>query len=102
MGELDSFLIEITADILKYKEQGETKFLVQKIRDSAGQVNHKLNKLYKHPCHAGCSAMLDAAVYLYGNDMRVLFTVCVCMCSCVRACAGRWRAINTGFICGYP
>jgi len=34
--ELDSFLIEITANILKYKENGET--LLYKIKDSAGQV----------------------------------------------------------------
>lgn len=34
--ELDSFLIEITANILKYKENGE--FLLPKIRDNAGQV----------------------------------------------------------------
>nr|XP_018910715.1 PREDICTED: 6-phosphogluconate dehydrogenase, decarboxylating [Bemisia tabaci] len=35
-GELDSFLIEITKDILKYKDT-DGKFLVEKIRDSAGQ-----------------------------------------------------------------
>ena len=35
-GELDSFLIEITRDILKFKdEKGE--YLVEKIRDTAGQ-----------------------------------------------------------------
>jgi hypothetical protein len=34
--ELDSFLIEITADILKYKENGE--HLLPKIKDNAGQV----------------------------------------------------------------
>lgn len=34
--ELDSFLIEITANILKYKENGE--YLLPKIKDSAGQV----------------------------------------------------------------
>jgi len=33
--ELDSFLIEITADILAFKENGE--FLLPKIKDSAGQ-----------------------------------------------------------------
>lgn len=36
-SELDSFLIEITADILKYKQ--DDKHLVAKIRDSAGQVS---------------------------------------------------------------
>ncbi|GAB6018381.1 hypothetical protein CHUAL_000097 [Chamberlinius hualienensis] len=35
-GELDSFLIEITADILKFKDESGD-FLVEKIRDSAGQ-----------------------------------------------------------------
>lgn len=36
-GELESFLIEITANILKYRdEKGEP--IVPKIRDSAGQV----------------------------------------------------------------
>eukprot|EP00126_Sphaerothecum_destruens_P002382 Sdes_comp15822_c0_seq1m4895 len=34
-GELDSYLIQITAEILSYKENGE--FLVEKIRDAAGQ-----------------------------------------------------------------
>ena len=35
-GELDSFLIEISTNILKYRdESGE--FLLEKIRDSAGQ-----------------------------------------------------------------
>lgn len=34
-SELDSFLIEITADILAYKENGE--FLLPKIKDAAGQ-----------------------------------------------------------------
>jgi len=35
-GELDSFLIEITSNILKYKDT-EGNYLVEKIRDSAGQ-----------------------------------------------------------------
>ncbi|XP_065225212.1 6-phosphogluconate dehydrogenase, decarboxylating [Planococcus citri] len=35
-GVLDSFLIEITKDILKFKDT-DGKFLVEKIRDSAGQ-----------------------------------------------------------------
>lgn len=40
-GELDSFLIEITKDILAYKDSdGEP--LVEKIRDSAGQVKMML------------------------------------------------------------
>ncbi|KII70939.1 6-phosphogluconate dehydrogenase, decarboxylating 2 [Thelohanellus kitauei] len=34
-GELQSYLIEITRDILKYQENGE--FLVEKVRDVAGQ-----------------------------------------------------------------
>ena len=36
-GELDSFLIEITKDILAYKDSDGAP-LVEKIRDSAGQV----------------------------------------------------------------
>lgn len=35
-GELDSFLIEITRDILKFKDS-DGKYLLPKIRDSAGQ-----------------------------------------------------------------
>ena len=35
-GELDSFLIEITANILKFKDT-DGSFLVEKIRDTAGQ-----------------------------------------------------------------
>ena len=35
-GELDSFLIEITADILKYKDT-DGQPLLDKIRDAAGQ-----------------------------------------------------------------
>lgn len=35
-GELDSFLIEITTDIMAYKDT-DGKPLVEKIRDSAGQ-----------------------------------------------------------------
>lgn len=35
-GELDSFLIDITKDILKYKDT-DGSFLLEKIRDSAGQ-----------------------------------------------------------------
>jgi len=35
-GELDSFLIEITSNILKYKDT-DGSYLVEKIRDSAGQ-----------------------------------------------------------------
>ncbi|XP_075211803.1 phosphogluconate dehydrogenase [Lycorma delicatula] len=35
-GVLDSFLIEITKDILKFKDK-DGKYLVEKIRDSAGQ-----------------------------------------------------------------
>lgn len=35
-GELESFLIEITADILKFKDD-DGKPLVEKIRDTAGQ-----------------------------------------------------------------
>jgi hypothetical protein len=33
---LDSFLIEITADILRFKENG--KYVLDTIRDAAGQV----------------------------------------------------------------
>jgi 6-phosphogluconate dehydrogenase len=33
---LDSFLIEITADILRFKENG--KYVLDSIRDAAGQV----------------------------------------------------------------
>ena len=36
-GDLDSFLIEITADILKFKDD-KGDYLVEKIRDAAGQV----------------------------------------------------------------
>lgn len=36
-GELDSFLIEITKDILAFKDSDGSP-LVEKIRDSAGQV----------------------------------------------------------------
>ena len=36
-GELDSFLIEITKDILRYKEDDGSP-LIDKIRDAAGQV----------------------------------------------------------------
>ena len=36
-GELDSFLIEITADIMAFKDKDGAP-LVEKIRDSAGQV----------------------------------------------------------------
>jgi 6-phosphogluconate dehydrogenase len=36
-GELDSFLIEITRDIMRYKDT-DGKPLVEKIRDAAGQV----------------------------------------------------------------
>ena len=35
-GTLDSFLIEITANILRYKDNG--KHVVDLIRDAAGQV----------------------------------------------------------------
>lgn len=42
-SELDSFLIEITKDILKFKD-ADGKALVEKILDSAGQVSQiKLN-----------------------------------------------------------
>lgn len=37
-GDLDSFLIEITADILKFKDD-KGEYLVEKIRDAAGQVS---------------------------------------------------------------
>ena len=48
-GELDSFLIEITRDILKYKEQeSDEQFLVEKIKDTAGQVT-KLTAIYYLP-----------------------------------------------------
>lgn len=36
-GELDSFLIEITRDILAFKDK-DGSALVEKIRDTAGQV----------------------------------------------------------------
>lgn len=36
-GELDSFLIEITSEILAYKDT-DGKAMVEKIRDTAGQV----------------------------------------------------------------
>ncbi|KAJ3337415.1 6-phosphogluconate dehydrogenase, decarboxylating [Gonapodya sp. JEL0774] len=36
-GELDSFLIQITSEILRYKEPGASTPLVESIRDAAGQ-----------------------------------------------------------------
>jgi hypothetical protein len=36
-GELDCFLVEITRDILRFKDE-DGKPLVEKIRDTAGQV----------------------------------------------------------------
>ena len=36
-GELDSFLIEITRDILAFKDD-KGEYLLEKIRDTAGQV----------------------------------------------------------------
>lgn len=39
-GELDSFLIEITRDILRFKDT-DGQPLLTKIRDSAGQVSYK-------------------------------------------------------------
>lgn len=36
-GELDSFLIEISANILKYKDPADGQPLLEKIRDAAGQ-----------------------------------------------------------------
>ena len=41
--ELDSFLIEITANILAYKENGE--YVLPNIKDSAGQVGFKQCKI---------------------------------------------------------
>lgn len=43
-SELDSFLIDITKDILKFKDS-DNKILVEKIRDSAGQVRKNSNSL---------------------------------------------------------
>lgn len=39
-GELDSFLIEIFRDILRFKDK-DGKYLLEKIRDIAGQVSYK-------------------------------------------------------------
>ena len=36
-GELDSFLVEITRDILRFKDPADDQPLVEKIRDTAGQ-----------------------------------------------------------------
>jgi hypothetical protein len=44
-AELDSFLIEITRDILKYKDTDGSP-LVEKIRDTAGQVTFIALKSY--------------------------------------------------------
>ena len=41
-GDLDSFLIEITANILSYKENGQ--HLLPQIKDNAGQVLKKIEK----------------------------------------------------------
>lgn len=43
-GELESFLIEITSNILKFRDT-DGSFLVDKIRDSAGQVCNLLQTL---------------------------------------------------------
>ena len=43
-GELDSFLVEITRDIVRFKDT-DGKPLVEKIRDTAGQV---LSPLFYH------------------------------------------------------
>jgi 6-phosphogluconate dehydrogenase len=39
-GELESFLIEISRDILRFKD-ADGKYLLGKIRDTAGQVSGK-------------------------------------------------------------
>jgi 6-phosphogluconate dehydrogenase len=41
-GELDSYLIEITRDILKFKDTDGSP-LVEHIKDTAGQVNNYLS-----------------------------------------------------------
>jgi 6-phosphogluconate dehydrogenase len=44
-GELDSFLIEITRNIMKFKDD-DGAALVEKIRDTAGQVRFALQDVY--------------------------------------------------------
>lgn len=56
-GELDSFLIEITANILKFKDdKGET--LLPHIRDAAGQVAG-FSKLWKQSVIAERNRKMD-------------------------------------------
>lgn len=42
-GELESFLIEISRDILRFKDN-DGKYLLEKIRDTAGQVGNIIKK----------------------------------------------------------
>ena len=54
-GELDSFLIEITADIMAFKDKDGAP-LVEKIRDSAGQVS---------VCVCGCVCVCGVCVWVW-------------------------------------
>jgi hypothetical protein len=54
-GELDSFLIEITKNILAYKDTDGSP-LVEKIRDAAGQVLYLITVILKRDM-VGCSLL---------------------------------------------
>lgn len=46
-GELESYLIEITRDILRFKD-GSGSYLIDKIRDASGQVRFKTARSLSH------------------------------------------------------
>ncbi|VDO03084.1 unnamed protein product [Rodentolepis nana] len=69
-GELESYLIEITRDILRFKDDSGS-FLLDKIRDVSGQVKlkpgsyaHKYSKIFKADGWASFFLLLDRSSFL--------------------------------------
>ena len=63
-SELDSFLIEITRDILKFKDE-KNEYLVEKIRDTAGQVRYYSVIIYNY----------SVIIYYYSVIILLLFII---------------------------
>ena len=85
-GELDSFLIEITANIMAYKDTDGTP-LVEKILDSAGQKGTGKWTAISALDQGMPLTLIGEVLCVVMYDVDYLWVyVCVCVCMCAYVC----------------
>ena len=79
-SELDSFLIEITRDILKFKDE-KNEYLVEKIRDTAGQVRYYYLLFLLLFCYHSVIILLLFIIILLLSVIILLLFIIILICA---------------------